>query len=270
MADRTFNALTIQGVLMLIDSHCHFDFNCFDHDRIDILERCTTLSVDTIVIPGTQASLWQKQINLCHLHPQLRFALGLHPYFLNRFEPAHLVRLIHLLNQYHYTVLALGEIGLDTQIDIDWELQIQVFKQQLMIAKEHKLPVILHHRNSHNELIRILKEKKFILGGIVHAFSGSLQEAYTYIDLGFKIGVGGVITYSRANKTRNTIAQLPLTSLVLETDAPDMPLMGKQGQRNSPEYLPEIFECLIALRKETKQEILQACSNNVFVSLANL
>jgi TatD DNase family protein len=254
---------------LFIDSHCHLDFSCFDHDRIEVLDRCRKLAIGIIVIPGTQASQWQKQIDLCHQFPQLKFSLGLHPYFLNRFEPAHLVELANLLNQYQNKVLALGEIGLDTHIDVDWKIQIQVFEQQLMIAKEHMLPVILHHRNSHNELIRILKEKKFSQGGIVHAFSGSLQEAQTYIDLGFKIGVGGGISYSRANKTRKTIAQLPLNSLVLETDAPDMPLMGKQGQRNSPEYLPEIFECLLSLRKETKHEILRACSDNVGVSLAN-
>ena len=255
---------------MLIDSHCHLDFRCFDHDRREVLDNCKKLGIDTIVIPGTQASQWQKQINLCHVYPQLRFSLGLHPYFLNSFEPAHLVTLINLLEQQQNKVLALGEIGLDQHIEVDWKLQIHVFEQQLMIAEKQSLPVILHHRNSHNELIRILKITQFSHGGIVHAFSGSLQVAQTYIDLGFKIGVGGGITYPRANKTRKTIAQLPLNSLVLETDAPDMPLMGKQGQRNSPEYLPEIFECLLALRKETKQEILQACSNNVSVSLANL
>jgi TatD DNase family protein len=235
-----------------------------------VLDNCKKLGIDTIVIPGTQASQWQKQINLCHVYPQLRFSLGLHPYFLNSFEPAHLVTLINLLEQQQNKVLALGEIGLDQHIEVDWKLQIHVFEQQLMIAEKQSLPVILHHRNSHNELIRILKITQFSHGGIVHAFSGSLQVAQTYIDLGFKIGVGGGITYPRANKTRKTIAQLPLNSLVLETDAPDMPLMGKQGQRNSPEYLPEIFECLLALRKETKQETLQACSNNVSVSLANL
>lgn len=255
---------------MLIDSHCHLDFSCFDHDRVEILDNCRKLSIDTIVIPGTQASQWQKQIDLCHLYPQLRFALGLHPYFLNSFESEHLVNLTYLLNQYQNKVLAIGEIGLDNHIDVNWQLQIQVFEQQLTIAKENLLPVILHHRNSHNELIRILKATKFSQGGVVHAFSGSIQEAQTYIDLGFKIGVGGGITYARANKTRKTIAQLPLSSLVLETDAPDMPLMGKQGQRNSPVYLVEIFESLLSLRKETKLQVLQACSRNVLDSFVNL
>jgi TatD DNase family protein len=255
---------------MLIDSHCHLDFSCFDNDRIEIIGRCKKLTVNTILIPGTQASQWQKQIELCYSHPQLRFALGLHPYFLNTFKPAHLDRLTYLLNEYPNKVIALGEIGLDTHSNIDWDLQTHVFEQQLVIAKAHKLPVILHHRNSHNQLIRILKAKKFNQGGIVHAFSGSLQEAKIYIDLGFKIGVGGGITYSRANKTRKTIAQLPLSCLVLETDAPDMPLMGKQGQRNSPEYLPEVFEAMCALRNETKQDILEACSSNVRSCLINL
>ena len=254
---------------MLIDSHCHLDFNCFEHDRVEVLSNCRKLGIDTIIIPGTKASQWQKQIQLCHLYPQLRFALGLHPYFLNSFESLHLVELSQLLNQYQDKVLALGEIGLDTHIDVDWQLQLQVFEQQLLIAEEHMLPVILHHRNSHNELIRILKAKKFTQGGIVHAFSGSLQEAKNYINLGFKIGVGGGITYSRAIKTRNTIAQLPLDCLVLETDAPDMPLMGKQGQRNSPEYLPEILESLLLIRNETKEQLREACSHNVRGSLVN-
>ena len=255
---------------MLIDSHCHIDFCCFDHDRNDVLNSCKKLAVDTIVIPGTEASQWQKQIDLCHLYPQLRFALGLHPYFLKSFESLHLVELSQLLNKYQDKVLAVGEIGLDTHIDVDWNLQLQVFEQQLLIAEERMLPVILHHRNSHNELIRTLKAKKFTQGGIVHAFSGSVEVAKTYIDLGFKIGVGGGITYSRASKTRNTLAQLPINCLVLETDAPDMPLMGKQGQRNSPEYLPEIFESLLSLRTETKQQLLQACYQNVRCTLANL
>jgi len=255
---------------VLIDSHCHIDFCCFDHDRNDVLNSCKKLAVDTIVIPGTEASQWQKQIDLCHLYPQLRFALGLHPYFLKSFESLHLVELSQLLNQFQDKVLAVGEIGLDTHIDVDWKLQLQVFEQQLLIAEERMLPVILHHRNSHNELIRTLKAKKFTQGGIVHAFSGSVEVAKTYIDLGFKIGVGGGITYSRASKTRNTLAQLPINCLVLETDAPDMPLMGKQGQRNSPEYLPEIFESLLSLRTETKQQLLQACYQNVRCTLANL
>ena len=255
---------------MLIDSHCHLDFSCFDSDRAEVLQRCHQQQINTIVIPGTQACTWQKQIDLCHSYPQLRFALGLHPYFLNDYNAEHLTQLDSLLSLQKHKVVALGEIGLDHNIDVDWTLQVNIFTKQLQMAKEHNLPVILHHRNSHNDLIRILKAEKFNQGGIIHAFSGSLQEALTYIALGFKIGVGGGITYERANKTRNTIKQLPLESLVLETDSPDMPLMGKQGQRNSPEYLTEILDVLTKLRSESTHNIGINCTTNVRASLANL
>lgn len=255
---------------MFVDSHCHLDFNCFDTDRDSVIKRCEQLGINTIVIPGTQADRWQSQINLCNIHSQLKFALGLHPYFLQTFDSSHIASLKEMLILNLHNVVAVGEIGLDTKIEVDWTLQVEVFTQQLKLAKEHSLPVILHHRNSHNELIRILKTQKFCYGGIVHAFSGSLEQAHTYIDLGFKIGVGGVITYPRAKKTRETVSKLPLSSLVLETDSPDMPLMGKQGQRNSPEYLPKIFEALLGLRYESKQDVMQACLENVRTSLRHI
>lgn len=255
---------------MLIDSHCHLDFECFDHDRIAVLNKCCNLSIHTIVVPGTQTSRWQNQISLCQQHSQLRFALGLHPYFLGSFELNHLDKLTQLLEVHADKVLAVGEIGLDSHIDVNWQQQVYVFERQLQLASDFDLPVILHHRKSHNELIRTLKKFAFKRGGIVHAFSGSVQEAMSYIELGFKLGVGGVITYPRANKTRSTISQLPLSSLVLETDAPDMPVQGKQGQRNSPEYLPVILDSLSSIRQECKQELLQACTHNVQTSLANL
>lgn len=255
---------------VLIDSHCHLDFECFDHDRKQVIERCKRLGIDRIIIPGTQADAWQKQISLCENHPQLRFALGLHPYFLNAYRASHLEKLRTCLTNYSDKVVGLGEIGLDGVVDVDWSLQVSVFTQQLHIATEQNLPIILHHRETHNELIRILKKGKFTQGGIVHAFSGSLQQALSYIDLGFKVGVGGGITYQRANKTREAIKRLPLSSLVLETDSPDMPLMGRQGERNSPEYLPDIFKTLLALRDENKDELMLACTNNVCAALINV
>lgn len=255
---------------VLIDSHCHLDFECFDHDREQVVERCKRLGIDHIIIPGTQADAWKKQVSLCENYSQLRFAFGLHPYFLNVYHVSHLARLQSLLATYSDKVVGLGEIGLDGVVDVDWPLQVSIFTQQLHVAIEKNLPVILHHRETHNELIRILKKEKFTQGGIVHAFSGSLQQALSYIDLGFKIGVGGGITYQRANKTREAIKRLPLSSLVLETDSPDMPLMGRQGERNSPEYLPEIFKTLLVLRDENKDELMLACTNNVRAALTNL
>ncbi len=129
-----------------------------------------------------------------------------------------------------------GECGLDFAIaDANWERQVELLEAQLKLANDYGLPVILHCRKAFPELLGILKRNPPVAGGVYHGFSGSLSQAEQLIDLGIKIGVGGTITYSRANKTRNTIAALPLAALMLETDAPDMPVAGFQGgQPNRP------------------------------------
>ncbi|MGJ8682061.1 TatD family hydrolase [Paraglaciecola sp.] len=253
-----------------IDSHCHLDFPCFDSDRQNILAQCSRLGVSNIIVPGTQFSGWNNQINLAKSYSQIKVALGLHPYFLKHYKTEHLDYLQTLLFEQKNKIVALGEIGLDAVVDIDWDIQLEVFSQQLELAKTFSLPIILHHRKTHNELIQQLKSQRFTKGGIVHAFSGSLHQAETYIDMGFKLGVGGGITYPRANKTRLTLSQVPLSSLVLETDAPDMPLNGRQGKRNSPEYLPEVFDCLVELRAESAPLIRQKLYQNTKYALTNM
>lgn len=248
---------------MFIDSHCHINFSQFDDDREVVLEQCSKLGIDKIIVPGTRLALFEQQINLAKAFPILRNAFGIHPFFLNTYHDTHLSKLAHLLEQQIDSTVALGEIGLDKAISVDWNIQLRVFQAQVEIAMNFKLPIILHHRKSHNEILRILKQCKFNHGGIVHGFSGSLQIANAYIELGFAIGVGGTITYPRANKTKEAIKSLPLSSIVLETDAPDMPLLGNQGMRNSPINIPLIFEALLTLRHEPKQQVQTACVENV-------
>ncbi|GAC24978.1 TatD DNase family protein [Paraglaciecola mesophila KMM 241] len=254
----------------MIDSHCHLDFPAFDLDRDQVLLKCAQLGVNSIVIPGTQASMWPRQILLCESYSQLKFALGLHPYFLHNYRTEQLQLLDQQLSLHQGKVVAVGEIGLDFSLPTDEVLQERVFSEQLDLAHQHRLPVIVHHRQSHNALIRLLKKSTFCNGGIIHAFSGSLQEARAYIDLGFKLGIGGTITYPRAKKTRAVIAQVPLSSLVLETDAPDMPINSKQGERNSPSYLPLILDALQALRTEPENDVKQACWQNTLNILPNI
>lgn len=246
----------------MIDSHCHLDFACFDDDRQSILAQCRLSHISKIVIPGTQATSWPQLISLCQSSSQLVFALGLHPYFLQDDHEQDFVLLEELLTRHRGDVVAVGEMGLDNSLQHKAGLQEDVFNQQLSLANTYQLPIIVHHRRSHNQLIRLLKAKLPSKGGIVHAFSGSLFEAQTYIDMGFKLGVGGTITYARAAKTRDVIRQVPLSSLVLETDAPDMPLQGKQGQRNSPLNLPLVLMALQDLRRESKAEVAQVCRQN--------
>ena len=130
------------------------------------------------------------------------------------------------------------------------------------MANKYQLPLIVHHRHSHHLIAQVFKQNPPKYGGIIHAFSGSLQQANVYIKLGFKIGVGGVITYDRAQKTRTSISQLPLESILLETDAPSMPVLGKQGEINTPMALLSIFEHLASIRQENKEVIAEQVLKN--------
>lgn len=246
----------------MIDSHCHFDFEVFDQDRAEILTSCAAKGIQAIVVPGTQASRWASQISLCQSLPSLHFALGLHPYFLKHFKTSDFTMLSELLVKHRHTVAAIGEIGLDFAIDIDPALQLKVFERQLTMAVELDLPVILHHRKSHQSIVKALRKVKLVRGGVVHAFTGSIQDAKGYIDLGFKLGVGGSITYQRAVKTRKTIAAIPIEAIVLETDAPDMPMFGRQGQRNQPDFLPQVVEALSELKQLSFEQVVKATSIN--------
>lgn len=235
---------------MYVDSHCHIDFAIFDHDRNALLARAYDQGVKQLLIPGVEPEQWQRASQMSAEHG-LFYSVGLHPWWIaNNPEFLHdslRVMRTHLLQP---RCVAVGECGLDAFIDIPLALQIEYLNVQLALASELKLPVVIHCRKAHNELILQLK-KHHLVGGVIHGFSGSYQLAQTYWALGFYLGVGGAITYARANKTREAIRQMPIESLVLETDAPDMPLSGRQGQRNSPEYIPEIANILAEIRNES-------------------
>lgn len=226
------------------DSHCHLDFAAFDHDREAMLARAESLGVERFLIPGVRQAAWARQQALSEQYPSWRLAFGLHPYFIAEHTDAHLDELPQWLAR---GALAVGEIGLDATVG-EFDKQLRLFQAQLDIAAELQLPVILHHRKTLDVLHKLVRASG-LRDGIVHAFSGSLQQAQQWIDLGFRLGVGGVATYPRAQKTRAALAQLPAESLVLETDSPDMPLSGYQGQRNEPARVVEVFQSLCALRR---------------------
>ena len=142
-------------------------------------------------------------------------------------------------------------------------LQITILEKQLALASQYPLPVILHCRKAHNELLRIVKHFTLPRGGVWHAFSGSHQQAEQFIELGFKLGIGGVITYPRAEKTRKAVAKLPIESLLLETDGPTMPLFQRQGVRNEPAYIPEVLAELSVLRQMPPDVLGEAIERNV-------
>lgn len=244
----------------LIDSHCHLDFNDFDKDRTDILQNCARSGIEKIVIPGVTVNSWPKQIELCNNHPMLSLALGCHPMFMAD-HPENAAQLLEQAVK-QYQPIAIGEIGLDFYVaDADIASQLILFEAQIDIAVQFALPVILHVRKAHDDVLKVLRHKK-LSGGIVHAFSGSAQQAEQYRKLNFLLGIGGALTYPRAQRLQRMFTELPLSQIVLETDAPDMPLCGHQGERNTPENIPIIMEKLSQLRDESAEYIAEITTAN--------
>jgi len=249
----------------LIDTHTHLDFPDFDADRVQILERCDSLGVQRIVVLGVYQQNWQRVWDLTLQHPALHAAFGLHPVFIDEHRPQHLIELGDWLArlQGHAKLCAIGEIGLDYYLeDLDRVRQQQVFETQLQLAADFDLPVLLHVRRSHADVIATLKRYKLKRCGIIHAFAGSREEAKEYLKLGFKLGLGGAATWPQALRMHRVIAQLPLESVVLETDSPDMAPAMYPNQRNSPEHLPDICTYLAELMKVTHEQLADASTRN--------
>jgi TatD DNase family protein len=231
----------------LFDSHCHLDVSEFDADRDAVLARARAAGVTRMVVPAVAAAGWSGLLELCRREQGLYPALGLHPVYVDSHRDEDLVELPRLVAAER--PVAIGEIGLDFFVKgLDRERQQLLFEQQLQIADEFALPVLLHVRKAHDQVLATLKTMRFPHGGIAHAFNGSLQQAGQYLEMGFKFGFGGMLTYERSSKLRLLAAELPLESIVLETDAPDMSPADHHGWRNSPEYLPEVLRVLAQLR----------------------
>ncbi|WP_250463978.1 TatD family hydrolase [Microbulbifer litoralis] len=235
--------------MRLIDSHCHFDFDAFDPDRHRVWQQCRQVGVERLVIPAVSPPRWPALRELVAQQRDWYAAIGLHPWWVAETEiaPAELQRQI-AQQVAESPCVAIGECGLDGAIVTPLAEQEPLFRAQLALAGELKLPLIVHACRCHSELLRLLKEYRPSRGGVIHAFTGSPEIAREYWKLGFYLGAGGTITYQRAAKTRRAFAALPLEAILLESDAPDMPLQGHQGQRNSPEYLPHIAAALAGLR----------------------
>ena len=246
--------------MQTIDTHCHLDLELFDTDRKKILSHCHTLGIYKIFIPAIRSATWDKLLQLCDEHRNLYPMLGLHPMFIVQHNEQDLQKLRTYVAQ--HSPCAIGEIGLDFFIKNNYpEKQMDFFSEQLNIAQQHNLPIVLHVRKAHQQVLKILEQRN-VMGGIVHAFSGSIQEAERYIKLGFKLGFGGMLSYSHSRKLRQLAIQLPLTAIVLETDAPDMSGQKHHGQRNRPEYLLECLETLSSLREESIEAIARQTTEN--------
>lgn len=249
--------------MSFVDTHCHFDFAPFSEEPIDSLQQAAAAGVEKIIVPAVAASRFQTVLALAEQHKPLYAALGLHPMATAEHDDAALAQLEQHLKQRPPKLVAIGEMGLDLYIDNPlFDRQLALLNAQLKLARDYDLPVILHSRRTHDKLAMHLRRIEVPRRGVVHGFAGSLQQANAFIDAGYAIGVGGTITYPRASKTRETIARLPLNALLLETDAPDMPLCGFQGQPNRPERIINVWQTLCELRNEPAEVIRDTLREN--------
>lgn len=249
----------------LIDSHTHLDFPDFDEDRQALLAESRALGVRRMVVLGVYQANWQRVWDLVQSDPDLHAALGLHPVFLDQHRPEDLPALGDWLSRLagHRQLCAVGEIGLDYFIEtLDRERQQALFEAQLQLAADFNLPALIHVRRSHAAVIATLKRFKLKRAGIIHAFAGSKEEAREYIRLGFKLGLGGAATWPQALRMHRVLAELPLESVVLETDSPDMAPAMFPGQRNSPAHLPAICEALAAIMAVSPQQLAAVSTAN--------
>lgn len=246
--------------MALIDTQTHLDFPEFDADRGVVLEDARRAGVGAIIVSGVSAATWPRLLAVTGAAPLLFPALGLHPMFVAEHTESDLADLIEAIARHR--PVALGEVGLDFHMpDLDRRAQIRLFEAQLGIAREADLPVILHVRKAHDEVLARLR-RAGLRGGTVHAFGGSRQQADQYLALGFKLGFGGAMTYPRATKLRALAAALPAEALVLETDAPDLPPVAHRGERNSPAYLPEVLQAMAMLRDEDPLILARQTTDN--------
>lgn len=244
--------------IQLIDTHCHLDFPVFDGWREQMLADARAENVTAFVIPGVTAKDWSRVLLTCEedgLYP----ALGLHPCFLEQHQASDLPQLEQRLES--NSVVAVGEIGLDFFVPgLSHERQIELFSAQLALAKQFALPVLLHVRKAHDQVLKLLRQYKLQRGGIVHAYSGSEQQAEHYVELGFKLGMGGSLTYERAKKLRRMAVSFPMDAFVLETDSPDIPLAGYRGVPNQPKRVREVADVFSELRGISLEELGQSTS----------
>lgn len=267
--------------LSLFDTHTHFDVEEFDTDRIQLAYQAKQAGVDHLILIGFLQNRFDK---LCKIHAQLNndaqapqsfLAPGLHPFYIEQHEQQHLLALEEILKTER--CVAIGEIGLDTFLKVHkqeelFEKQKVFFSRQIALAQQYHLPILLHIRKSHADVLALLKQHQFKNGGIAHAFSGGVEEAKAFVKLGFKIGITGQITNPNAKKLHQVVHALGVEHLVLETDCPDMtPLCCQTSHehraRNTPGNLVYVLDGLAAVLNIPKDKLALTLMQNTLDAL---
>lgn len=256
---------------LLTDTHCHLNLNIFQEDLDEILERAWERGIERILIPGIDVATSRAALELSERSPKLFAAVGVHPGDASTWTPDTLHILRDLVQ--HPKVVAIGEIGLDYYRDRSPRpLQREVFRQQLELAAESNLPVVLHNRESLDDLWAELESWQEQLAqdasplasrpGVLHSYDGDLTTAQKAIAKGFFIGISGPVTFKNARDRQQVAANLPLDHLLMETDAPYLTPHPYRGRRNEPAYVALVAEKIAELHQQPVDSVIQATWNN--------
>ena len=245
----------------MIDTHCHIDEEAFDADREEVIARQQESGVEAMIVPGVNVASIETVLQVCRAHPGYCFpALGLHPEDVKADWQEQLAIVENAIRAHHNELVAIGEIGLDYYWDKTFkEEQQEVLRRQLLLARELNLPVILHNREATEDIIRIVRE----VGGrgVFHCFNGSRETAQQILDMGFYIGIGGVLTFKNS-KLAEKLENVPLERILLETDAPYMAPVPHRGERNESRFMIHVTERLAQVYNCTIEDIISATTVN--------
>jgi TatD DNase family protein len=255
---------------MIIDTHAHLTLIQFDHDREQILDRSKKNNVQIIIEVGFNLERSKKAVSFAEKNEFIYSSIGLHPLDVDNISPNFITELTELFN-IHKKIVGFGEIGLDysrLSSPLQKEKQKNIFIQQIECAHVLNLPLIIHCRDAHDDMKKILSDFNRQFQGIIHSFSGDLPDAQFYISKGFVLGIGGPITYPNAEKLRNVVKDIPLEKIVLETDSPYLPPQAFRGKRNEPSYLTYVVEKISEVKnlsKETVEDITTQTAKKLFL-----
>lgn len=261
---------------MWIDTHCHLDAHEFGGKSLDVARRALDDGVSMIVIPAVERGNFAEVARLGAEAPNASYALGIHPICVPNAQEADLAAMRAAVEAAmdDPKFVAIGEIGLDFFIPVLCEpamreKQDYFFREQLRMARDFQLPVLMHVRRSQDQVLKHVRQIRQV-GGIAHAFNGSFQQAQMYIDLGFKLGFGGAMTFTRALQIRRLATTLPIESIVLETDSPDISPAWVHPAVNTPENLPDIGRALAGMREMDAGDIMRLTGQNAFAAIPRL
>ncbi len=246
---------------MIIDTHAHYDDGQFDADREELLGSMKEGGIGLIVNAGSTVASWDKIVELTEKYPFVYGAVGVHPDEVGELDEEKFLRMADLLDR--DKIVAVGEIGLDYYWDKEkHDLQKEWFVRQLGLAREKEMPVIIHSREAASDTFDIMKQHAAGMKAVIHCYSYSPEMAREYVKMGYYIGVGGVVTFKNAKKLKQVVQEIPLESIVLETDCPYLAPVPYRGKRNCSLYLPYVAEQIAELKGTTVEEVIQQTEKN--------